>query len=261
MEILALWENMDGKQEWKCFSTERKPEMARLARVVAAGFPHHVTQRGNARRFILDCDADRKVYLDLLAIDIQQCEVTLLGFCLMSNHVHLILVPARADALAKALKRTQARYASFWNAAHGSSGHAWQGRYYSCPLGESHLWQALRYIELNLVRAGLVSNPRLWGWSSAAAHSEEAGTNGLVSLDLWRSHWSGVEWRRYLAAGEQESELAAIRRCTYTGRPLGTPDFVSQLEHRTHRLLAPRKGGRPKKSPQKIEQDIFTFAS
>ncbi len=96
--------------------------MARLARVVAADVPHHVTQRGNARRFLLSCDADRKVYLDLLREDMETCKVSLIGYCLMSNHVHLVVVPARAEGLAKALKRTHGRYASYWNAAHGSSG-------------------------------------------------------------------------------------------------------------------------------------------
>ena len=126
--------------------------MARLPRVLLAEVPHHVTQRGNARRFILDCDADRNVYLQLLQEDIQRCNVTLLGYCLMSNHIHLVLVPRKADGLAKALKHTHGRYASYWNAAHRSTGHLWQGRFYSCPLDPAHLWQTLRYTELNPVR-------------------------------------------------------------------------------------------------------------
>jgi putative transposase len=100
--------------------------MARLARVVAADVPHHVTQRGNARRFLLACDADRKVYLDLLREDMETSKVSLIGYCLMSNHVHLVVVPTRVEGLAKALKRTHGRYASYWNAAHGSCGHVWQ---------------------------------------------------------------------------------------------------------------------------------------
>lgn len=144
--------------------------MARLPRVVIAEVPHHVTQRGNARRFILDCDADRNVYIELLREDIQRCSVTFLGYCLMSNHVHLVLVPLKADGLAEALKHTHGRYASYWNAVHRSSGHLWQGRFYSCPLGPAHLWQTLRYTELNPVRAGLVKDAASWPWSSAAVH-------------------------------------------------------------------------------------------
>ena len=128
-----------------------------MARVVALDIPHYVTQRGNARRFILDVDADRLVYLNLLRQNIELYGVSLIGYCLMSNHVHMIVVPQKADGLALALKDTHGRYASYWNAGHNSSGHVWQGRYYSCPLDQSHLWEALRYTELNPVRAGLVT--------------------------------------------------------------------------------------------------------
>ena len=83
----------------------------------------------------------------------------------MSNHVHLVLVPSRAESLGRALKHAHGRYASYWNAIHHSSGHVWQGRYYSCPLDEPHLWEALRYTEFNPVRAGLVAESESWMWS------------------------------------------------------------------------------------------------
>jgi putative transposase len=140
--------------------------MARLPRVVAVDVPHHVMRRGNARQYLLVCDADRKVYLDLLREDIESCKVSLIGYCLMSNHVDLVVVPMKAEGLARALKRTHGRYASYWNAVHGSSGHVWQGRYYSRPLDQTHLWEALRYTELNPVRAGMASDARSWKWSS-----------------------------------------------------------------------------------------------
>ena len=128
--------------------------MARLPRVIALDGPHHVTQRGNARRFILDSDTDRNIYLDLLNQSLALHDVAMMGYCLMSSHVHLVLVPRRAESLGRALKHAHGRYASYWNAIHHSSGHVWQGRYYSCPLDEPHLWEALRYTELNPVRAG-----------------------------------------------------------------------------------------------------------
>ena len=136
--------------------------MTRLARVVAVGVPHHVTQRGNARRYILDADADRKVYLDLLRQSIELHGLALVGYCLMSNHVHLIAIPGKVGAMGQALKDTHGRYAAYWNAVHHSSGHVWQGRFYSCPLDEAHLWKALRYAELNPVRAGLVAKAERW---------------------------------------------------------------------------------------------------
>src|SRR5277367_4026688 len=107
--------------------------VTRLARVIAVDVPHHVTQRGNGRRFILDCDAGRIAYLNLLRQNIELHGVGLIGYCLMSNHVHLVVTPHNADSLGLALRHTHGRYAIYWNAVHQSNGHAWQGRYFSCP--------------------------------------------------------------------------------------------------------------------------------
>jgi REP element-mobilizing transposase RayT len=123
--------------------------MVRFARVVALDVAHHITQRGNARRFILETDQERTVYLDLLQQGIQRYGVELIGYCLMSNHVHLVAVPQDQNALRRSLREAHGRFASYWNAVNHSSGHVWQGRYFSCPLDETHLWEALRYVELN----------------------------------------------------------------------------------------------------------------
>jgi putative transposase len=136
--------------------------MARFARVIAVEVAHHVTQRGNARQFILDSAADREVYVSLLRKSMEEHRASLAGYCLMSNQVHLVIVPRQADALATTLKQTHGRYAAYWNAKHQSSGHVWQGRYYSCPLDRPHLWEALRYTELNPVRAGMVAVAQEW---------------------------------------------------------------------------------------------------
>jgi putative transposase len=155
--------------------------MARLARVIGLDLPHHVTQRGNQRRFILDNDTHRSIYLDLLAQSLALHGVALIGYCLMSNHVHLVLVPRKPESLGLALKHSHGRFASYWNAVHRSSGHVWQGRYYSCPLDETHLWEALRYTELNPVRAGLIEEAGSWKWSSAAAHCATASAEACFS--------------------------------------------------------------------------------
>jgi putative transposase len=133
----------------------------------------------------------------------------------MSNRVHLIAVPRKADGLAQALKQTHGRYASYWNAAHRSSGHVWQGRYYSCPPDEPHLWEALAYTELNPLRARLVSEAELWPWSSAASHCGARADDESLALEMWRSHWTATAWREYLGAGEMESRLAVIRQRTH----------------------------------------------
>ena len=104
----------------------------------------------------------------------------------MSNHVHLIAIPTKAEGLAEALKQIHGRYACYWNVAHQSSGHVWQGRYYSCPLDQTHFWEALRYTELNPLRARLVSEPELWPWSSAAVHCGTNEHDAFLALDAWR---------------------------------------------------------------------------
>jgi putative transposase len=220
--------------------------MARLPRVVVVDVPHHVTQRGNARQVILANPADRVIYIDLLRQYSELHSLSLLGYCLMSNHVHLIAVPRTDQALAQTLKHTHGRYAAYWNARQSSSGHVWQGRFYSCPLDHSHLWKALRYVELNPVRAGLVASAELWRWSSAAAHCSIAEPDLLLEMELWRNRWTVSEWREYLGAAESPPDLTALRRATHTGRPLGTPDFLADLERSTLRRLAVQKGGRPR---------------
>jgi len=233
--------------------------MARLARIVAVKVPHHVTQRGNARQFILTSDAERLVYLELLQQYSRLYELSLLGYCLMSSHVHLVAIPREADSLATALKQTHGRYASYWNAAHKSSGHVWQGRFYSCPLDSAHVWIALRYTELNPVRAKLTTEAAAWVWSSAAVHCGVQDAPAWLDTQMWCRRWSARDWQEYLATGEREEELKAIRQCTHTGRPLGTAEFLRSLESATLRQLAPQKGGRPRKAPVSTKQKVLTF--
>lgn len=203
-----------------------------------------MTQRGNGRRFILQSDTDRNVYLDLLTQSLALHSVLMMGYCLMSNHVHLVLVPGRAESLGLALKHAHGRYASYWNITHQASGHVWQGCYYSCPLDEAHVWEALRYTELNPVRAGLVDEFTSWGWSSAAAHCSAVPAQGWLALELWQSQWNQDSWRAFLEVKENTYALDAIRLSTHTGRPLGNVKFAHDLERSTQRHVAPQKRGR-----------------
>ena len=223
--------------------------MARFARVVAVDAAHHVTQRGDARQFLLATDAERRVYRDLLRQAVRVHALSVIGYSLMSNHVHVVAIPRQAEDLAETLQRVHGRYASSWNAAHASSGHAWQGRFYSCPMDEGHLWSALRYTERNPVRAGLVKEAAQWSWSSAAAHCGSASPDAILEMERWQRRWTPEEWVEFLAVAESHSDLTALRQCTHTGRPLGTPDFVVALEKSTSRPLAPRRAGRHRKSP------------
>jgi putative transposase len=222
--------------------------MPRLARIAIANMVHHVTQRGNAGQFLLGEESEKAVYFELLIKYLELYEVSLLGYCLMSNHVHLILLPAEVDSLARAMKQTHGRYAAFWNATHCSSGHVWQGRFYSCPLDESHLWIALRYVERNPVRVGLVNQAPDWGWSSAAVHCGVSKTPCWLAMERFRQRWPASSWCAYLDEGESEEQLRELRRCTHTGRPLGGKAFVQELEGITSRSLVPSKGGRPRRN-------------
>jgi putative transposase len=235
--------------------------MARLPRVVVVDVPHHVTQRGNARQVIFRSDPDRLTYLELLRQHCELYRLSLLGYCLMSNHLHLIVVPRTAQARAQTLKHTHGRYASYWNARQSSSGHVWQGRFDSCPLDDSHLWTALRYVELNPVRAGLVEAAPQWRWSSAAAHCGVTTPASWLELGWWQKRWTVDTWLGYLANGESTEEVTALRQFTHTGRPLGSAAFVADLEKSSMRRLAPRKRGRRQKPvADSNQQDIAWVA-
>jgi putative transposase len=232
--------------------------MPRLARVIAHGVPHHITQRGNARRDVFDSDADRLAFLTLLRQYSILYPCSLVGYCLMSNHVHLIAIPHRADSLPALLRHTHGRYAAYLNARQGQSGHLWQGRYYSCPLDHAHLWMALRYVERNPVRARMVALPEDHPWSSAAAHCGRADRHSLLDLDFWCAEWTAASWQDFLIdPADQEAEAQRIRNSTHTGRPLGALPFVGEIERTLHRTLTPRKGGRPpKRGPDSAQERL-----
>jgi len=157
--------------------------MSRVGRVVIAGFPHHITQRGNRREDVFLSDADRQAYVGFARKYADLHGLAVWAYCLMTNHVHLVAVPVRKASLALALRDTHAVYAMRFNALAGVTGHLWQGRFYSCPLDEAHLWAAVRHVERNPVRAGLVSHAGDYPWSSAAAHCGRAG-DPLLSRDF-----------------------------------------------------------------------------
>src|SRR5271156_7043943 len=144
--------------------------MARLARTVVAGLPHHVTQRGNRRDAIFFEDGDQEVYRDLLAEQTRKAAVEVWAYCLMPNHVHLILTPTRADGLGLAVGEAHRRYTNFINARGRWTGHLFQSRFASVAMNEVHLMAAVSYVSLNPVRAHLVSHAADWKWSSVKAH-------------------------------------------------------------------------------------------
>ncbi|HEV2401601.1 MAG TPA: hypothetical protein VGS27_31985, partial [Candidatus Sulfotelmatobacter sp.] len=144
--------------------------------------------------------------------------------------------------------------AAYWNGHRSSTGHVWQGRFYSCPLDEKHLWEALRYVELNPVRAHMVETPEQWPWSSAAAHCGFTTPDAILKMERWSQRWTVAEWRSFLAEAESAAALEVLRQFTHTGRPLGTPEFVTELEAATLRPLALRRRGRPSRAETDLRQ-------
>jgi putative transposase len=217
--------------------------MSRVARIVIPGMPHHVTQRGNRRADVFLCDADRHTYLRYLATYARKRGLAIWAYCLMSNHVHLVVVPEREEALGKGLRDAHTVYAIYFNGRTRLSGHVWQGRFYSTVLDDAHLWAAVRYVENNPVRAGMVEHAEAYPWSSAPAHC--AGTaDSLLAPGL--PLLEGISnWRAWLAApfeGEEE-RYDHIRRHTHTGRPCGSETFLQRLEDLTGRALRPKPRG------------------
>ena len=219
--------------------------MARLARVVAAGYPHHVTQRGARRQTTFFNDQDYAAYLDLLRRHCRQADLAVWAYCLMPNHVHLVVVPGSADALRAGLSETHRRYTRRVNFRQGWRGHLWQERFASFVLDEPHLWAAVRYVERNPVRAGLATEPADWPWSSAGGH---LGLRADPLLSSPAALAAFGPWDRYLSATDREEDLERLRRHGRTGRPCGDEAFVRHLETVTGRTLLPGRPGRPRKS-------------
>ena len=184
--------------------------MSRIARVVLAGIPYHITQRGNARQQVFFDAQDYALYLDLLQSRSRVTGLRILAYCLMPNHVHLIAVPERADSMAAALGRTHAEFARHFNLRERSCGHVWQARYFSCPLDEPHLWKAMAYVERNPVRAGMTAHCGRYRWSSAPVRLGLGPDRGLVDLERWREEYSRERGWRY-------SKPASARKLTGVG--------------------------------------------
>ena len=216
--------------------------MARLARVVAPGLPHHVTQRGNRRQKTFFCEKDYVAYIRLMKEWCTRCHVDIWAYCLMPNHVHLIAVPESEDGLRLAIGEAHRRYTRRVNFREGWRGHLWQGRFASFVMDQPHLLSAARYIEMNPVMAGLVSRPQDWRWSSAAAHI--AGQNDTLVKANPLTQLVSTGWQAFLQLPVDDESLTLLRRHEKTGRPLGDKTFVENLENMLGRILTAQKPGR-----------------
>jgi putative transposase len=180
--------------------------MPRIARVVAEGVPHHITQRGNGRQTVFGDAQDHHVYLKLLREYTREHRLQVWAWCLMSNHVHLLAVPRTSESLSRALSRIHSDYTRYRNARTASCGHLWQARYYSCPVEEPAVWRVMAYIERNPVRAGLVDIAEKFQWSSARVHATDYDDGG-VEMAPWRNNYTAARWRETLRLGADEEAL------------------------------------------------------
>ena len=226
--------------------------MARTARAVAVGCPHHVTQRGNGRRDVFFCDRDRDVYLDRFFDYAERYGLRVWGYCLMNNHVHFVAVPESERSLARVFGRTHADYARYAHVAYRGCGHLWQARFYSCALDDWHAWTALAYVERNPVRAGMVGAAEEYGWSSAAAHCGEGTAEERIDCREWARRYNSAHWREALRTSLAEAGMAErIREATRRGSPLGSDRFVERVGQELGRDLRVKPPGRPAKERER----------
>jgi len=219
--------------------------MARISRVVASGYPHHVTQRGVRSIPIFQTDSNRTAYLNFMAEELNRFGVEVLAWCLMTNHTHLIVVPQDSTVLARAVGEAHRRYTRMKNFSDGVRGYLFQGRFGSCVLDDHHLLAAARYVELNPVNAGIVKEAAQYPWSSARFHLGLSQGDALVrdkSLLGLVNNWS-----EYLKGDDEPRTQTMLLRGIRTGRPAGSEQFVEMIERLTGRDLAMRKAGRPLK--------------
>lgn len=227
--------------------------MARLARIVIPGVAHHVTQRGNRRLPIFFGDDDRAAYLALIAAGCAAQGVRCLAWCLMDNHVHLILVPDAADGLRAAIAEAHRRYTRRINFREGWRGYLFQGRFASYPMDDAHLMAAVRYVENNPVAAGLVREAGDWRWSRARAHlaAKRTPSDRLTDVAALGQHVGN--WRAMLQVGleamDSSETVETIEARLRTGRPLADPEWITEMEQKIKRKLAPAKPG-PKPKPR-----------
>ena len=231
--------------------------MARLARVVIPDVAHHVTQRGNRRQPVFFSDDDRRAYLALVAHAARAEDTRCLAWCLMDNHVHLILVPASVDGLRATLGEAHRRYTRRINFREGWRGYLFQGRFASYPMDDAHLMTAVRYVELNPVAAGLVAAAGEWPWSSARSHlaGKRVADDPLTDVEALGRHvrnWRAM-LRHGLEAGDLDAEgvaaFEAIEARLRTGRPLAAEEWLAAQEVALARPLAPLKRGPKLKEP------------
>ena len=223
--------------------------MARCARMILPGVPHHVVARGVDGLCIFLSGSDKRRYLKRFVRIADEVGVTVHAYCLMNNHVHWLVTPQKEASLAKLFQRLHTSWAGFYNRRERRTGHLFQNRYHSTPVDENHYWTALRYIEVNPRRAGLIESLQDWEHSSAKAHL--TGTEDpliKLALEAWRYRFGPAQWRAFLEQTDSERELS-LRRAQAGSRPCGAVAWIEEMEQTRGRKLGWSPPGRPRKAP------------
>ena len=218
--------------------------MARIARIVVPGFPHHIIQRGNRRQKVFFNEGDYKEYLRLLNNYSLRFKVDILAYCLMPNHIHLIATPHEDGSLAQAIGETHRNYTRCINFREKWRGYLWQGRFSSYVLDERHLLAVTRYILLNPVKAAIVKKPWDYKWASTRHHMMIAD-NSLVKDSLLREVIEN--WKDFLSIPASDDDIKLFQLHERTGRPLGDNAFIEKLESLLKITLKKKRAGRRKK--------------
>ena len=217
----------------------------RKARYVAAGYPHYVLQRGNYNQTIFEEETDYRHYLEWLALYAKKFSLKIWAYCLMNNHVHFVCLPLRQDAMAKTFNTLHMRYSQYFNKKRNVVGHLWQNRFHSCILDPAHALEAVRHIENNPVRAGIVEKAHCYSWSSAYAHVFRQRT-GILE-EVRHESVSPEDWQAYLEEKSDEALIRDLRENIKTGRLCGSANFIKKMEGLLACKLVPSPRGRPPK--------------
>ena len=226
--------------------------MCRQSRLVIPGIPHHITQRGNRRQDVFHTEDDRHDYIEILSEYFDKYKIDLVGYCLMTNHTHEIVIPPYEDSLHLAFKAIHRRYAFHKNRSLGWCGHFWQERFFSSPIENWALSTVLRYVERNPVRAGMVSTAEDYEWSSARVHCGLSSSKAL-KLDpiSWWDDSAYGPWSDFLNSQNADKETEAFKDSLKKGLPIGSDAFIEELEQLSGRCQRIRPLGRPRKVMEK----------
>jgi putative transposase len=227
--------------------------MGRLPRAIDDGLVYHAMNCGNNRAEVFADDGDHEAFLEALRVAKGRYPFALFGYCLMSNHFHLLLRPGPGQSISRILQSVTVAHTWRHHKRHGSSGHVWQGRFKSPVIqDDGHLLVVLRYIEANPVRAGMVADPGDYRWSGFGHHGLGLVDTLLDAFPEWE-HLGPTDaerrrrWRIKVRGAQKQHELAAVRDSLRTGRPLGSPAWVEGVAARLGIDLTPRPRGRPRK--------------